>query len=136
MQVKLRHPTFTDPDLIVGIAERTQLFKNEYTAELVARAAGFWDETETDRFIRTEQQLITGQRSQLAYENGLQMKLQKASAAAWPRAGAGAPRRCWSSCTPASLRAAGRSARAGESRCGCASRGHASGVPLRGAMEC
>ena len=82
VQVKLRHPTFTDPDLIVGIAERTQLFKNEYTAELVARAAGFWDETETDRFIRTEQQLITGQRSQLAYENGLQMKLQKASAAA------------------------------------------------------
>ena len=60
----------------------------------------------------------------------------QAPGAAWPRAGAGAPRRCWSSCTPASLRAAGRSARAGESRCGCASRGHASGVPLRGAMEC
>jgi len=82
VQVKLRHPTFTDPDLLVSIAERTELFKNEYTAELVARAAGFWDDTETNRFIRTHQQCVTEQRSQLAYENGLQLKLQKESAKA------------------------------------------------------
>lgn len=77
VEIKLRHPTFADPEMLIGIAEKTDLYKNEYVAELVARAAGFWDETQTEKFIRAQTELKSEERSQLAYENGLQMKLQK-----------------------------------------------------------
>ena len=77
VEIKLRHPTFADPEMLIGIAEKTELYNNEYVAELVARAAGFWDDTQTEKFIRAQTELKSEERSQLAYENGLQMKLQK-----------------------------------------------------------
>lgn len=73
-RVVLRYPTFCDPEILLNACAQVDLYDQAYVGELFARAAGFWCDGVTDKFVVSTEQLEQKKRKTKEFESKLELE--------------------------------------------------------------